>query len=81
MSDVRDQAVTTPANGIASGSRSGAIDQMPDSLRHDVRLLGELLGTVLAESGGEDLLADVEKLRELTIAEVGAASRARSQWS
>lgn len=74
MSDVRDQAVTTPANGIASGSRSGAIDQMPDSLRHDVRLLGELLGTVLAESGGPDLLADVEKLRELTITAYDDAS-------
>ncbi|HLS62457.1 MAG TPA: phosphoenolpyruvate carboxylase, partial [Ruania sp.] len=74
MSDVRDQAVTTPANGIASGSRSGAIDQLPDSLRHDVRLLGELLGTVLAESGGPDLLADVEKLRELTITAYDDAS-------
>nr|WP_156200323.1 phosphoenolpyruvate carboxylase [Actinotalea caeni] len=40
---------------------------MPDALRQDVRLLGELLGTVLVESGGEDLLADVERLRELTI--------------
>ena len=81
MSEVRDAPVTTPANGIATGSRSGAIDQMPDVLRHDVRLLGELLGTVLTESGGADLLADVEKLRELTIAayddaSTGAFSRA-----
>ncbi|TDE97666.1 phosphoenolpyruvate carboxylase [Occultella glacieicola] len=41
---------------------------MPDALRHDVRLLGELLGIVLTESGGPELLADVERLRELTIA-------------
>jgi len=40
---------------------------VPDALRNDVRLLGGLLGTVLREAGGEDLLADVERLRELTI--------------
>lgn len=57
----------TAANGIATGSRRGAVSEMPDALRHDVRLLGELLGTVIAESGGDDLLADVERLRELTI--------------
>ncbi|WP_370517419.1 phosphoenolpyruvate carboxylase [Pseudactinotalea sp. HY160] len=57
----------TPAHGIASGSRSGAVEEMPDELRHDVRLLGDLLGRVLTEAGGADLLADVERLRELTI--------------
>jgi len=36
-------------------------------MRDDVRLLSTLLGTVLRESGGDDLLADVERLRELTI--------------
>ena len=40
--------------------RSVAVTEMPDELRHDVRLLGKLLGQVLAEQGGEDLLADVE---------------------
>ncbi|MGI5118943.1 phosphoenolpyruvate carboxylase [Marinactinospora thermotolerans] len=40
---------------------------MPDRLRSDVRLLGETLGTILAESGGEDLLADVERLRRAVI--------------
>jgi len=68
MSEERDATVTTPANGIASGSRSGAIGQMPDALRRDVHLLGDILGTVLTESGGPGLLQDVEKLRELTIA-------------
>ncbi|WP_460858518.1 phosphoenolpyruvate carboxylase [Nocardiopsis coralliicola] len=36
---------------------------MPELLRSDIRLLGGTLGEVLAESGGEDLLADVERLR------------------
>ena len=60
-------SVDTAAHGIATGSRAVAVSDMPDALRQDVRLLGELLGTVLVESGGEDLLADVERLRELTI--------------
>ncbi|SDH80447.1 phosphoenolpyruvate carboxylase [Nonomuraea jiangxiensis] len=48
--------------------RSTAVTEMPDELRHDVRLLGKLLGQVLAEQGGEDLLADVERLRKAVIA-------------
>jgi phosphoenolpyruvate carboxylase len=52
----------------ATGSREIARITMPEALRRDVRLLGELLGTVLREYGGEELLADVEKLRRLTIA-------------
>ncbi len=42
--------------------------EVPELLRNDVRLLGELLGRVLREAGGQDLLDDVERLRELTIA-------------
>ncbi|HEY4027556.1 MAG TPA: phosphoenolpyruvate carboxylase [Candidatus Dormibacteraeota bacterium] len=41
---------------------------MPEPLRQDVRLLGELLGQVLAEGGGPSLLADVERLRRSVIA-------------
>ena len=41
---------------------------MPAPLRRDVRLLGGLLGQVLEESGGPELLADVERLRHATIA-------------
>ncbi|SED75541.1 phosphoenolpyruvate carboxylase [Ruania alba] len=67
MTDAPEATVTTPANGIATGSRTGAVLEMPDALRHDVRLLGEMLGTVLTESGGPELLADVERLRELAI--------------
>jgi phosphoenolpyruvate carboxylase len=50
-----------------SAERDSARQEIPDRLRGDVRLLGEMLGTVLAESGGEDLLADVERLRRAVI--------------
>src|SRR5262249_38230567 len=36
--------------------------------RRDVRLLGDLLGEVIRESGGQDLLDDVEQLRHAVIA-------------
>ncbi|MEQ7128786.1 phosphoenolpyruvate carboxylase [Actinopolymorpha sp. B11F2] len=49
-------------------SRVHARFEVPAPLRADVRLLGELLGQVLQEYGGPTLLADVERLRELTIA-------------
>jgi phosphoenolpyruvate carboxylase len=42
--------------------------QMPEAMRRDVRLLGDLLGQAIAESDGEDLLADVERLRHAVIA-------------
>jgi phosphoenolpyruvate carboxylase len=41
---------------------------MPEPLRADVRLLGSLLGQVLVEYGGQDLLDDVESLRHAVIA-------------
>jgi len=44
-------------------------------LRRDVRLLGEVLGRVLAEQEGEELLADVERIRRLSRA-ARAAGRA-----
>ncbi len=40
---------------------------MPEPMRHDVRLLGSLLGDVLRDAGGQDLLDDVEKLRHAVI--------------
>jgi len=40
---------------------------MPQLMRRDVRLLGDLLGEILRESEGPDLLADVEKLRSAVI--------------
>ncbi|GII75481.1 phosphoenolpyruvate carboxylase [Sphaerisporangium rufum] len=48
--------------------RHSAVSEVPDELRADVRLLGELLGRVIAEDGGPDLLADVERLRKAVIA-------------
>ncbi|MET8005749.1 phosphoenolpyruvate carboxylase [Nonomuraea glycinis] len=48
--------------------RSAAVTEMPDELRRDVRLLGKMLGQVIAEQGGDDLLADVERLRKAVIA-------------
>jgi phosphoenolpyruvate carboxylase len=54
----------------AAGSPAG--DEAPPALRHDVRLLGSILGRVLEESGetwgGPELLADVERLRRAAIA-------------
>src|SRR5699024_8355701 len=50
-----------------SAERDSARQEVPEQLRSDVKLLGEMLGTILAESGGEDLLADVEKLRRAVI--------------
>ncbi|MFF3440422.1 phosphoenolpyruvate carboxylase [Streptosporangium sp. NPDC002721] len=56
-----------PATVSHQAERSTAVTEMPDELRADVRLLGELLGQVIAEHGGDDLLADVERLRKAVI--------------
>jgi phosphoenolpyruvate carboxylase len=42
--------------------------RVPAAMRRDVRLLGELLGQVISESDGPDLLDHVEKLRHRVIA-------------
>ena len=42
-----------------------AADRPDDALRRDVRLVGDALGRVLVEQVGEDLLADVERVRRL----------------
>ncbi len=61
-------AVSAETPGVAGPDRERARLEMPAQLRRDVRLLGELLGQVLREFGGDDLLADVEKLRRAVIA-------------
>jgi len=48
-------------------------------MRRDVRLLGEVLGEVISESDGADLLADVERLRHAVIAARSAADRGSAQ--
>jgi phosphoenolpyruvate carboxylase len=40
---------------------------LPELMRRDVRLLGDMLGEVISESDGPDLLADVEHLRRAVI--------------
>jgi len=58
---------------------------MPAPLRREVRLLGDLLGQVLAEYGGPGLLEDVENLRRTVIVareedDQTAAARMVASW-
>src|ERR1700716_4028148 len=68
-------------------SRETARIEMPAALRREVRLLGDMLGQVLAEYGGPELLQDVERLRRTVIAardsdeEERAASQLVASWS
>ena len=48
-------------------TREAARQEIPEPLRRDIRLLGGLLGNVIADYGGASLLRDVEKLRALVI--------------
>ena len=60
---------------------------MPAALRREVRLLGDMLGQVLAEYGGPELLEDVELLRRTVIAardsdeDERAAAQLVASWS
>src|SRR4029079_13007305 len=42
-----------------------SLSRRDDALRRDVRLVGDALGRALVEQVGEDLLADVERVRHL----------------
>src|SRR6266702_4243555 len=57
-------------------AREAARQEIPPPLRRDVRLLGELLGKVIADYGGAKLLRDVERLRGLVIRAREARRRA-----
>jgi phosphoenolpyruvate carboxylase len=58
----------TRTEAIDIVGRVEAEQELPESLRADVRLLGGLLGRVLRESGSPGLFDDVERLRVATIA-------------
>ena len=51
---------------------------LPEALRRDVRLLGDILGEVIRDSAGPELLADVERLRRAVIQ---ARHGERDAWS
>ena len=51
----------------ATPTRDTDRQQLPAPLRRDVRLLGGLLGEVLREAGGQELLDDTERLRRAVI--------------
>jgi phosphoenolpyruvate carboxylase len=63
------------AGGAAGPGRERDSAELPEPMRRDVRLLGELLGEVISESAGPDLLADVERLRHAVIGARTAADR------
>src|SRR2546427_7787928 len=48
-------------------SRDPDLEQLSRPLRADVRRLGSTLGQVLVETGGAELLDDVERLRKAAI--------------
>ncbi|MGC5628882.1 phosphoenolpyruvate carboxylase [Georgenia sp. Z1344] len=56
-----------PSTGTTTTTPNGTASGVPDAMRADVRLLGNMLGQVLKESGSEGLYDDVETLRELVI--------------
>jgi phosphoenolpyruvate carboxylase len=66
--------MATPAERETSDRsvRDTARQEMPRTLREEVRLAGDALGQVIAEHGGVEVLADVETLRRTVI-------RARSE--
>jgi len=57
----------TPTEAIDLVGRLDAGQELPQSMRADVRMLGALLGQVLRESGLPGLYDDVERLRTATI--------------
>ena len=74
----------SPAGASEPASRPPAArarierEQTPEPLRREVRLLGGILGQVLSEAEGPELLADVERLRRAAIElRTGAERRAQ----
>ena len=71
--------MSTYASDVAGTGRERDSAALPELMRRDVRLLGEVLGEVISESAGADLLADVERLRHAVIAARSAADRGSAQ--
>jgi len=77
---VTDTETPRRPDGSSRDDVRGAVDA---ALRADVSFLGSLLGRVLTEAGGDELLADVEALRAAVIGayegetDEGARARAR----
>src|ERR1700681_4633789 len=84
--NVRTDTAHLPGpENVAVKSREVARIEMPAPLRREVRLLGDMLGQVLAEYGGPGLLDDVENLRRTVIVarekeDQGAAARLVASW-
>ncbi|MDH6180784.1 phosphoenolpyruvate carboxylase [Microbacteriaceae bacterium SG_E_30_P1] len=57
----------TPTETLKLVGRYEAGQEIPEHMRAEVRMLGELLGRVLRESGSPGLYEDVERLRIATI--------------
>jgi phosphoenolpyruvate carboxylase len=66
-------------SATAGTGRARDSAELPEVMRRDVRLLGEILGEVISESAGADLLADVERLRHAVIDARSAADRGSAQ--
>jgi phosphoenolpyruvate carboxylase len=65
--------------GAGGTGRERDSAELPEAMRRDVRLLGDVLGEVISESAGADLLADVERLRHAVIAARSAADRGSAE--
>ena len=74
-----------PAGGVGGTGGTGGTGrerdsaELPELMRRDVRLLGEMLGEIISESAGADLLADVERLRHAVIDARSAADRGSAE--
>jgi phosphoenolpyruvate carboxylase len=64
--------------GVGTGRERDSAE-LPEPMRRDVRLLGEVLGEIISESDGADLLADVERLRHAVIDARSAADRGSAE--
>ncbi len=64
----RREPVTLAQVATNTQGRNADSQRVPAAMRRDVRLLGKILGQVIAESDGQDLLDDVEALRHRVIA-------------